>query len=41
MTIELATPVDVASPGLVPLNVVAVDPMIIEPVEAPRTIFNQ
>ena len=39
MTVELAAPVDVDSPGLVPLNVVAVDPIIIEPVEAPRTIF--
>ena len=39
--IELATPNYVASPGSIPLNVVAIDPIIIEPVEAPRTIFNQ
>ena len=39
MTFELAAPVDIASPDLVPLNVIAVDPIIIEPVEAPRTIF--
>ena len=39
MTVELAVPVDVASAGSVPLNVIAVDPIIIEPVEAPRTIF--
>ena len=39
MTVELAVPVDVASPSSVPLNVIAVDPIIIESVEAPRTIF--
>ena len=40
MTIVLAIPINVASPGsYVPLNVVAVDPIIIELVEAPRTIF--
>ena len=35
MTVELAIPVDIASPGSVPLNVVTIHPIIIEPVEAP------
>ena len=39
MIVELAALVDVASPGSIPLNVEAVDPIIIEPVEAPGTIF--
>ena len=40
MTIVLAAPVNITSLGSdVPLNVVAVDPIIIEQVEAPRTIF--
>ena len=39
MTIELDVPIDVASLGSVHLNVIAVDPIIIEPMEAPRTIF--
>ena len=40
MTIELdIEPVDAAPPGLVPLNVVAVDPLIIEPVEESTIIF--
>ena len=38
MTNELASTVKVDSPGLVILNVVAIDPLI-EPVEEPRTIF--
>ena len=39
MTVKLAALVDVASPGSVSLNVVTFHPIIIELVEAPRTIF--
>ena len=40
MTVEQAALIDVASPGLVPLNMVAVNPIIIEQdVEAPRKII--
>jgi len=39
VTIELVAPFDVASPGAVILNIVAVDPITIEPMEASREIF--